>query len=165
MTPNTGRKVLATTTTPVLSPPFGGLQDDRDALDPKWLTVFGFEPSMLDAVLRDFRSHGHIERHVSGKGNWVHILYRTGPEAALALAKPVRIVNGTVSVMVGVMECTDPGILGRGDTGPVAVGSPPGPVRPANGLPSPAGMFRPVQNSNGPRRGVIGAVSEFFFGW
>uniref|UniRef100_A0A7S1XBP0 RRM Nup35-type domain-containing protein n=1 Tax=Compsopogon caeruleus TaxID=31354 RepID=A0A7S1XBP0_9RHOD len=39
-----------------------------------WITVFGFGSAMQSVVLREFRAHGEIVRHIPGKGNWIHIL-------------------------------------------------------------------------------------------
>lgn len=46
---------------------------DAETAD-RWVTVFGFGQSMQSLILREFRNHGEIVRHVSGKGNWMHIL-------------------------------------------------------------------------------------------
>mmetsp|Transcript_4514 Transcript_4514/g.13694 ORF Transcript_4514/g.13694 Transcript_4514/m.13694 type:complete len:347 (-) Transcript_4514:282-1322(-) len=71
----------------------------------RWVTVFGFGQAMQSLVLREFRNHGDILRHVTGKGNWMHIQYRTVLQAQVALSKRVRLVGG--DTMVGVMECAE----------------------------------------------------------
>lgn len=50
--------------------------DGGDSSD-RWITVFGYGPSMQSLVLREFRNYGDIVRHVNGKGNWMHILVST----------------------------------------------------------------------------------------
>ena len=73
----------------------------------RWVTVFGFSPAMESQVLREFRRHGEIVRTVAGKGNWVHVLYRTPLQAQVALYKPWRILAGS-ETMVGTVVCTEP---------------------------------------------------------
>lgn len=86
----------------------GGPKTDR------WVTVFGFSPSMESQVLREFRRHGEVVRTVAGRGNWVHILYRTSLQAQVALYKPWRILAGT-ETMVGTVPCTEPQVAREQD--------------------------------------------------
>lgn len=65
-------------------------------------------------MLREFRRHGEIVRTVAGKGNWVHILYRTPLQAQVALYKPWRILAGT-ETMVGTVCCTEPHVAKEQD--------------------------------------------------
>lgn len=74
---------------------------------PRWITVFGFARDMESQALREFRRHGDIVRTVPGKGNWVHLLYRTPLQAQVALYKPWRVLAGT-DIMVGAVACTEP---------------------------------------------------------
>lgn len=55
--------------------PDGGTPGENDGQG-RWVTVFGFGPAMQSLVLREFRTHGDIVRHLPGKGNWIHILVR-----------------------------------------------------------------------------------------
>lgn len=77
----------------------------------KWITVFGFTVDMESQALREFRSHGDVLRTVPGKGNWMHILYRTLSQAQVALYRPWRILNES-DVMVGAVPCTEPEVEG-----------------------------------------------------
>lgn len=80
----------------------------------RWVTVFGFAPAMESQVLREFRRHGEVVRTVAGRGNWVHILYRTPLQAQVALYKPWRVLAGTES-MVGTVPCTEPQVAREQD--------------------------------------------------
>lgn len=57
-------------------------------------------------MLRELRRHGDIVRSVAGRGNWIHVMYRTALQAQVALYKPWRVLNGT-ETMVGVVPCTE----------------------------------------------------------
>lgn len=81
----------------------------------KWITVFGFAGDMESQALREFRRHGDIVRTVPGKGNWMHILYRTPLQAQVALYRPWRILSGS-DVMVGAVPCTEPDVAKDEDT-------------------------------------------------
>lgn len=85
-----------------------GLQSDAPGSD-RCVTVFGFPPDLESQTLREFRRHGDILRTIPGRGNWVHLLYRTPLQAQIALYKPWRILAGT-EVMVGVVPCTEPDV-------------------------------------------------------
>lgn len=53
---------------------FSTLQEDNDV----WVTVFGFQPSQLPIILRDFAKCGDIVQYGNGRednANWVHIKY------------------------------------------------------------------------------------------
>ncbi|CAN8063949.1 unnamed protein product [Agarophyton chilense] len=80
----------------------------------RWITVFGFAPAMDAQALREFRRHGEIVRTIPGKGNWVHILYRTPLQAQVALQRPWRILAGT-ETMVGAVPCTEPNVAKLAD--------------------------------------------------
>lgn len=50
------------------------LQEDSDV----WVTVFGFQPSQLPIILRDFAKCGDIVQYGNGRednANWVHIKF------------------------------------------------------------------------------------------
>lgn len=80
----------------------------------RWVTIFGFSADMESQALREFRRHGDIVRTVPGKGNWVHILYRTSLQAQVALYRTWRILSGT-DVMVGAVSCTEPDVARQED--------------------------------------------------
>ncbi|EME32558.1 uncharacterized protein Gasu_03300 [Galdieria sulphuraria] len=74
-----------------------------------WVTVFGFGPSLQAAVLREFRNYGEIVRYIPGKGNWMHICYRTLLQAQMATGKRIHMVAATT--MVGAIPCSEQEIL------------------------------------------------------
>ncbi|GJQ09243.1 hypothetical protein GpartN1_g1034.t1 [Galdieria partita] len=78
-----------------------------------WVTVFGFGPSLQAAVLREFRNYGEIIRYIPGKGNWMHICYRTSLQAQMAVGKRIHMVGATT--MVGAIPCIEQEI-GREDS-------------------------------------------------
>lgn len=80
----------------------------------RWVTIFGFSADMESQALREFRRHGDIVRTVPGKGNWVHILYRTPLQAQVALYRTWRILSGT-DIMVGAVSCTEPDVARQED--------------------------------------------------
>lgn len=82
--------------------------------DGRWITVFGFSADVESQALREFRRHGDVVRTVAGKGNWLHLLYRTPLQAQVALYRPWRVLAGT-DVMVGAVPCTEPDIAREED--------------------------------------------------
>lgn len=131
------------------------------------VTVFGFPPDLESQTLREFRRHGDIVRAIPGRGNWVHLLYRTPLQAQVALYKPWRVLAGT-DVMVGVVPCTEPDVAKEIDQAVehgVLIASPanfstpsrnkdsfapnfssPSPARP--GLPTPSSVLRREQGNS-----------------
>ncbi|PXF46712.1 Nucleoporin NUP53 [Gracilariopsis chorda] len=123
----------------------------------RWITVFGFGPAMEAQALREFRRHGEIVRTMPGKGNWVHILYRTPLQAQVALQRPWRILAGT-ETMVGAMPCTEPNVAKLADeqiekgmliaspsvatSAPFGTPAPPPSATPINSLKTPSTMLR-----------------------
>lgn len=85
---------------------------DGDAADGegRWVTVFGFPAAMEALVAREFRRHGEVVRTAPGRGNWMHVMYRTSSQAQVAQHRPWRLVSGT-HVMVGVTACTEPEVV------------------------------------------------------
>lgn len=73
----------------------------------KWVTVFGFPAAVENTVLREFRRNGEVIRTLPGRGNWLHIMYRTNSQAQVALHRPWRLVAGG-TIMVGITACTEP---------------------------------------------------------
>mmetsp|Transcript_25874 Transcript_25874/g.102031 ORF Transcript_25874/g.102031 Transcript_25874/m.102031 type:complete len:350 (+) Transcript_25874:141-1190(+) len=121
---------------------------DAETAD-RWVTVFGFGQSMQSLILREFRNHGEIVRHVSGKGNWMHILYRTALQAQVALSRRVRLVGG--ETLVGVIEYSadalSPDLSGTTDQRPSSIlGS--------GGASTPAGVGAIAGQSPGSQPGV-----------
>ncbi len=73
----------------------------------RWITVFGFNPTAIPAILQQFQSYGEVikVRHGPTNANWIHLQYRTKLQALKALEKNGRTLNGTL--MIGVVPCTD----------------------------------------------------------
>ncbi|KAI0567484.1 hypothetical protein FGB62_2g348 [Gracilaria domingensis] len=122
----------------------------------RWITIFGFAPAMEAQALREFRRHGEIVRTIPGKGNWLHILYRTPLQAQVALQRPWRVLAGS-ETMIGAVPCTEPNVAKLADeqiekgmliaSPGVAHVSPfsnslPLPASPINPLSTPATMLR-----------------------
>lgn len=83
----------------------------------RWITIFGFGGADMESqAIREFRRHGDIVRTVAGKGNWVHVLYRTPLQAQVALYRSWRILAGT-DVMIGAVPCTEPDLAKDEDEG------------------------------------------------
>lgn len=74
-----------------------------------WVTVFGFPATMESQVMRELRRDGEIVKSIPGRGNWVHILFRTSLQANVALNRPWRLLAGT-DVMIGTVTCTEPSV-------------------------------------------------------
>jgi hypothetical protein len=93
----------------------------------RWITVFGFPAAMEALVLRDLRRHGEVVRTLNGRGNWMHVMYRTPMQASVAAHRPWRLIAGG-STMVGVTWCTEPELAAAaerdGDAAGILVASP-----------------------------------------
>jgi hypothetical protein len=72
------------------------------------VTIFGFAPGNLSAVMREMERHGKVEDYLVGGGNWAHLRYQTAGQAAQALSHNGNRVLG--DVMVGVVPCTERGL-------------------------------------------------------
>lgn len=75
----------------------------------RWVTVFGFPAHLEAAAVRELRRHGDIVRTIPGRGNWVHLLFRTALQANVALHRPWRVLPGA-EVMIGAVACTEPDV-------------------------------------------------------
>lgn len=86
-----------------------GIPDEKESVNgaDRWITVFGFPAAMEGTVLKEFKRHGEVLRTMPGRGNWLHILYRTSSQAQVALHRPWRLVAGG-TIMVGATDCTEP---------------------------------------------------------
>ena len=144
---STPRTPFSTTAT-VATTPLPGTPGLRSAPNmERWITIFGFPPSLESSVLREFRRHGDVVRTMAGRGNWIHLMYATPVQAQVALYKPWRIVGGG-STMIGIVPCTEPEIakdmeeqVERG----ILVASPSAPPTPNSSTPmiaSPSPMHR-----------------------
>lgn len=77
-----------------------------------WVTVFGFPPNALNAVLSHVSSRVRIvdkRGAPHAQGNWIHLKCATEQDAHRALACNGNIVSG--STMIGVVPCTDEGVV------------------------------------------------------
>lgn len=78
----------------------------------QWVTVFGFLPTDINAVLSHISSRVRIvDKHPAPQlqSNWVHLKCASEQEAQRALTCNGSIVSG--SIMIGVIPCTDEGVV------------------------------------------------------
>ncbi|KAL6260904.1 nucleoporin NUP35 [Pogonomyrmex barbatus] len=78
----------------------------------QWVTVFGFLPTDINAVLSHISSRVRIvEKHPAPQpqSNWIHLKCASEQEAQKALACNGSIVSGTI--MIGIIPCTDEGVI------------------------------------------------------
>jgi len=119
---------------------------DLDGLE-RWVTVFGFQPSMEAQVLREMRRHGDVLRSIGSRGNWTHVMYGTSVSAQVALYRPWRFLPGN-TVMFGIVPCTEPDVARDAQarvTSAIASASPSSARRPTSMImmsPSPAARHR-----------------------
>ncbi|XP_012538478.1 nucleoporin Nup35 [Monomorium pharaonis] len=77
-----------------------------------WITVFGFLPIDINAVLSHISSRVRIvDKHPApqSQSNWIHLKCASEQEAQKALMCNGSIVSGTI--MIGVIPCTDEGVV------------------------------------------------------
>ncbi|XP_070511201.1 nucleoporin Nup35-like isoform X2 [Cardiocondyla obscurior] len=78
----------------------------------QWVTVFGFLPTDVNAVLSHISSRVRIvDKHPAPQpqSNWIHLKCASEQEAQKALMCNGSIVSGTI--MIGVIPCTDEGVV------------------------------------------------------
>ncbi|XP_071640219.1 nucleoporin Nup35-like [Temnothorax longispinosus] len=78
----------------------------------QWVTVFGFLPIDVNAVLSHISSRVRIvDKHPAPQpqSNWIHLKCASEQEAQKALMCNGSIVSGTI--MIGVIPCTDEGVV------------------------------------------------------
>ncbi|GAB1867148.1 Nucleoporin NUP53 [Camponotus japonicus] len=78
----------------------------------QWVTVFGFLPADINAVLSHISSRVRIvDKHPPPQlqSNWIHLKCASEQEAQRALTCNGSIVSG--SIMIGVIPCTDEGVV------------------------------------------------------
>ncbi|XP_011868970.1 PREDICTED: nucleoporin NUP53 [Vollenhovia emeryi] len=78
----------------------------------QWVTVFGFLPIDINAVLSYISSRVRIvDKHPAPQpqSNWIHLKCASEQEAQKALMCNGSIVSGTI--MIGVIPCTDEGVV------------------------------------------------------
>lgn len=78
----------------------------------QWVTVFGFLPTDINTVLSHISSRVRIvDKHPAPQpqSNWIHLKCASEQEAQRALTCNGSIVSG--SIMIGVIPCTDEGVV------------------------------------------------------
>jgi hypothetical protein len=104
----------------------------------RWITVFGFPAAMEALVVRDLRRNGEVVRTLGGRGNWMHVMYRTKTQASVAAHRPWRLLAGG-STMIGVTSCTEPELVAAAErdseAGAMLVASPTQSAGSAHGTP------------------------------
>lgn len=78
----------------------------------QWVTVFGFLPTDINTVLSHISSRVRIvDKHPAPQpqSNWIHLKCASEQEAQKALTCNGSIVSG--SIMIGVIPCTDEGVV------------------------------------------------------
>jgi len=73
---------------------------EREELDDRWVTIFGFPKSKTEQIKEEFTRYGEIIKFKEGNGNWIDIQYRTSLQAQSALSKQGRLIEG--DLMVGI---------------------------------------------------------------
>lgn len=160
----------------------------------QWVTVFGFPPSDTNTVLAHISSRVRIvDKHPAPhpQSNWIHLKCASEQEAQRALACNGNIVSG--SVMIGVIPCTDEGVILGCDkenrtkmNGSVKCfsnlgrinqsseyGTPRTPIKIQNARPLVAGYSQHLSPQsirspeNVPRKstGIVSKAMEYVFGW
>lgn len=79
----------------------------------QWVTVFGFLPTDINTVLSYISSRVRIvDKHLAprSQSNWIHLKCMSEQEVQKALMCNGSVVSG--SIMIGVIPCTDEGVLG-----------------------------------------------------
>ncbi|KAG7212076.1 hypothetical protein KM043_012430 [Ampulex compressa] len=160
----------------------------------QWVTVFGFPPSAINTVLSHISSRVRIvDKHAAPQvqSNWIHLKCASEQEAQRALACNGSIVSG--SIMIGIIPCTDEGVIQSADkenraklNGSIrsfaAMGkinqspeynTPRTPIRIQNARPLAAGYsqhlspqsVRPPENVPQKSTGLVSKAMEYMFGW
>ncbi|KAK1118174.1 hypothetical protein K0M31_015221 [Melipona bicolor] len=160
----------------------------------QWVTVFGFPPNDMTTVLAHISSRVRIvDKHPAphSQSNWIHLKCASELEAQRAFACNGNIVSG--SIMIGVIPCTDEGVLlgsekesrsrmngsikcfsalGRVTQSP-EYSTPRTPIRIQNARPLAAGYnqnlspqsVRSPENIPQKSTGLVSKAMEYMFGW
>lgn len=115
---NQSRLMTSTINSPLLFPDSSmNLSTSASQSLLQWVTVFGFLPNDINAVLSHISSRVRIvDKHSApqSQSNWIHLKCASEQEAQRALTCNGSIVSG--AIMIGVIPCTDEGvILGSSD--------------------------------------------------
>lgn len=110
---NQSRLVMNTLTSPLMFPDSSlNLSTSESQSLLHWVTVFGFLPIDINAVLSHISSRVRIvDKHPApqSQSNWIHLKCASEQEAQKALMCNGSIVSGTI--MIGVIPCTDEGVV------------------------------------------------------
>ncbi|XP_014205732.1 nucleoporin NUP53 [Copidosoma floridanum] len=105
-----------TTNAPYCETPINQTQNESMQGLLQWVTVFGFPITSLNTVLSHISSRVRIvDKHSAphSQSNWIHLKCSSEQEAQRALTCNGNIVAG--SIMIGVVPCTDEGVIIGGD--------------------------------------------------
>lgn len=110
---NQSRLMMSTLSSPMMFPdsPISLSTSESQSLL-QWVTVFGFLPIDVNAVLSQISSRVRIvDKHPApqSQSNWIHLKCASEQEAQKALMCNGSIVSGTI--MIGVIPCTDEGVV------------------------------------------------------
>lgn len=114
---NQSKLMMNTMNSPLLfpdSPMTSSTSESQGLL--QWVTVFGFLPTDINAVLSHISSRVRIvDKHPAPQpqSNWIHLKCASEQEAQRALTCNGSIVSG--SIMIGVIPCTDEGVVTSSD--------------------------------------------------
>jgi len=89
---------------PLLQPEFDG--GSISTTDEKWVTVFGFPPSTVSYILRQFQNYGDILQYKTEGSNFMHIQFQTKLQAQKALGKNGKDFGRNLKI--GVIPYTPP---------------------------------------------------------
>lgn len=144
-----------------VSPPLNGFNNNF------WVTVFGFPQSAITSVLSHFSQCGTILEKVCSSGNWMHLKLSSRLECDKALLYNGKIICN--NLMVGVVRCTDDGILDKENNGgqnrDVTISR----IRSLTqaAYKSAQEPTEVVMSPNAPKRttGIFNKTLDLFFGW
>ncbi|KYM77855.1 PREDICTED: nucleoporin NUP53 [Atta cephalotes] len=110
---NQSKLMMSTLTSPLIFPDSSfNLSTSESQSLLQWVTVFGFLPIDVNAVLSHISSRVRIvDKHPAPQpqSNWIHLKCASEQEAQKALMCNGSIVSGTI--MIGVIPCTDEGVV------------------------------------------------------
>lgn len=178
-------------TSPFCDTPLNNTQNESTQGLLQWITVFGFPMSALNTILSHISSRVRVvDKHPAphSQSNWIHLKCSSEQEAQRALACNGNIVSG--SLMIGVIPCTDEGVILGGDkenrskmsesmrlfstpVKPSGLSSTKTPVRLQNARPlvssynqhmSPQAVQSP-ENVPHKSTGIVTKAMEYVFGW
>ncbi|KXZ44661.1 hypothetical protein GPECTOR_64g80 [Gonium pectorale] len=141
-----------------------GLEQQQPAYDDVWVTVFGFAPSDVPLVLREFHSCGDIVSWSYGEpsANFIHVQYQSKYGAQRALLRSGEQLSGSLIVGVKPLDARHRervAALAEGSDLDAGYRPKPVPERPYRVEAAAAGQRVPQ-----PNRSVLTRVYEFVLG-